>query len=184
MVGRHQAQNAILALEALRRLVPDVPPRVLADAVGAVEVPGRFQRVDGPAGVLLLDVGHNPDALDAFAVAAADAYPGREVRAFVGMLRDKDLAGSLAQLAPAVRPPLLVGSAASAPPGRLLRRADWLRVPATDRRASAWVGSVARGLALLERWQAAGEGRIAAVVGSFTSVGEAMERLGVDPLRG
>jgi dihydrofolate synthase/folylpolyglutamate synthase len=184
MVGRHQAQNAILALEALRRLVPDVPPRVLADAVGAVEVPGRFQRVDGPAGVLLLDVGHNPDALDAFAVAAADAYPGREVRAFVGMLRDKDLAGSLAQLAPAVRPPLLVGSAASAPPGRLLRRADWLRVPAADRRASAWVGSVARGLALLERWQAAGEGRIAAVVGSFTSVGEAMERLGVDPLRG
>jgi dihydrofolate synthase/folylpolyglutamate synthase len=184
MVGRHQAQNAVLALEALRRLVPEVPPRALADAVGAVEVPGRFQRVAGPGGTLLLDVGHNPDALDAFALAASEAYPARELRAFVGMLRDKDLAGSLARLASAVRPPLLVGSAASAPPGRLLRRADWMRVPAAHRGASAWVGSVARGLALLERWQAAGEGRIAAVVGSFTSVGEAMERLGLDPLRG
>ena len=102
----------------------------------------------------------------------------------MGMLRDKDLDGSLAELAGAVRPPLLVGSAASAPPGRLLRRADWLRVPSAHRRSSAWVGSVARGLALLQRWQAAGDGRVAAVVGSFTSVGEAMERLGIDPLRG
>ena len=91
MVGRHQAQNAVLALEVLRELVPDAPPESLTEAIGAVQVPGRFQAVQRAAGPLLLDVAHNPDALSCFAQALEDAYAGRERRVFLAMLRDKDL---------------------------------------------------------------------------------------------
>jgi dihydrofolate synthase/folylpolyglutamate synthase len=184
MVGRHQAHNAVLALEALLALLPGARPRELAAAVEPVEVPGRFQRVARPAGELVLDVAHNPDALRCVARTLAEVYPGREKRALVGMLRDKDLAGSLAVLArvEGVRGPLLVGSAASSPPARRLRRADWLRVPAELR--GQWAGGIAEGLARLDAWQARAPGRVVAVVGSFTSVGDAMALLGLDPLPG
>ena len=186
MVGRHQAQNAVLALETLADLLPSTPPQALAAPLAGVEVPGRFQCVARPAGRLLLDVAHNPDALGCFAQALADAYPRPPKRILVAMLRDKDLAGSLAALAaaPGVELPLLVGSSATAPEARRLREEDWLALPERARRVSAWVGGVPEGLARLEAWQTRTPGGITGVVGSFTSVGEAMQLVGVDPLPG
>jgi dihydrofolate synthase/folylpolyglutamate synthase len=186
MVGAHQAENALLALEALARLVPHAPLPRLARALEGLEVPGRFQRVDRPGGPLLLDVAHNPDALSCFARTFAAAYPGRPKRLVVAMLRDKDLAGSLAVLLPVegLERPLLVGTSASAPDSRRFRLADWLVLASESRRGAEWVGGVPEGLAELGRWQAALPGGVAAVVGSFTSVGEAMATLGVDALGG
>jgi dihydrofolate synthase/folylpolyglutamate synthase len=186
MVGRHQAQNALLALEALAEVLPGAPTRALADSLQPVELPGRFQRLELPPGTLLLDVAHNPDALACFARALEDAYPGRAKRVFVAMLRDKDLGSSLEALAgcEGLRRPLLVGSAESAPESRRLRREDWLRLPEPLRERCTWIGGVLEGLAALEAWQSERPAGVAALVGSFTSVGEAMQRLGVDPLRG
>lgn len=186
MVGAHQAQNALLALESLVHLLPEVSPTELLEAVAPVEVPGRFQVARASHGPLVLDVAHNPDALSCFARAWADAYPARAKRLFVAMLRDKDLAGSLAALldTPGLEPPVLIGSAASAPAARRLRQADWRTLPDELLRQTAWVGGVPEGLARLSAWQARSDAGIAALVGSFTTVGEAMSLLGVAPLRG
>jgi hypothetical protein len=43
------------------------------------------------------------------------------------------------------------------------------------------VGGVPEGLEELESWQARCPGGVAAVVGSFTTVGEAMELIGLPP---
>ncbi len=184
MVGSHQAQNALLALEVLRRLLPGAAPDALAVAVAGVQVPGRFQHVEGGAGPLLLDVAHNPDALGCFARTLEAAHPGRPKRVFVAMLRDKDLGGSLAALRRlgGLELPLLVGCAASAPESRRYRLDDWLALTPAARAGAVWVGGVPAGLAELDRWQAATPGGIAALVGSFTSVGEAMASLEVDTL--
>ncbi|HEY7460488.1 MAG TPA: Mur ligase family protein [Gemmatimonadota bacterium] len=186
MVGEHQAQNALLALETLSWLLPAVAPAALAQALSTVEVPGRFQRVARPVGPLLLDVAHNPDALACFARTFEDAYRGLPKRVFVAMLRDKDLPGSLAALRrlEGLIPPLLVGCAASAPENRRFRVEDWLALPAPVREGAAWVGGVPAGIAELDRWQAAAPGGVAALVGSFTSVGEEMAVLRVDTLAG
>lgn len=186
MVGRHQAQNALLALETLTAILPEAPQAELAAVLEEVEVPGRFQSVERASGPLVLDVGHNPAALRCCVRTLAKVYRGRPKRVFLAMLRDKDLAGSLAVLerTEGIRAPLLVGSAASAPAGRRLRSEDWLRLPEAMRRGGLWVGGVPEALALLDRWQAETAGGVTAVVGSFTSVGEAMRLLGVDPLRG
>jgi dihydrofolate synthase/folylpolyglutamate synthase len=186
MVGMHQAENALLALEVLRELLPGLPTQDLTRAVGGVEVAGRFQRVQGRFGPLLLDVAHNPDALSCFARTFEAAYPGRPKRVFLAMLRDKDLGGSLAALHAlrALDPPLLVGCAASAPESRRYREDDWLTLPPATRTGAVWVGDVPAGLAELARWQAATPEGTAALVGSFTSVGEAMASLEVDTLAG
>jgi dihydrofolate synthase / folylpolyglutamate synthase len=186
MVGWHQAQNALLALEVLRGLLPGAAPGALAAAIGGVEVPGRFQRVEGEAGLLVLDVAHNPDALACFARSFETAYPDRPKRIFLAMLRDKDLGGSLATLRrlEGLQQPLLVGCAASAPESRRYRPDDWLTLPPATRAGALWVGDVPAGLAELDRWQAATPGAIAALVGSFTSVGEVMASLEVDTLSG
>jgi dihydrofolate synthase/folylpolyglutamate synthase len=186
MVGTHQAENALLALEALREILPNASPDSLASAIGSVQVAGRFQRVRGRSGPLLLDVAHNPDALHCFARTFATAYPGRPKRIFLAMLRDKDLTGSLAALhdLDGLAAPLLVGCAASAPETRRYREDDWLTLPPAARADAVWVGDVPAGLAELDRWQDATPGGIAALVGSFTSVGEVMSTLAVDTLAG
>jgi dihydrofolate synthase/folylpolyglutamate synthase len=189
MVGRHQAQNALLALETLCDILPElvqtIPPMArLAQAIGSVEVPGRYHIVRGAAGPLVLDVAHNPDALLRFAEAMGDAYPASESRVFIAMLRDKDLEGSVAAVrsARSLVEPILMGSAASAPEGRRLRKEDWLALPASVRDAGVWVGGVSEGLAALEGWQREAPGRVTALVGSFTTVGEAMRQLGIGVL--
>ena len=136
--------EALVALREGRPLVLSAGPNpFLAEALEPITVPGRFQCVRCAAGPLLLDVAHNPDALGCFARTFASAYPGRPKRLFVAMLRDKDLAGSLAVLRRTERleVPLLVGCAASAPESRRYRLEDF-----GDALADLKRGELARGV--------------------------------------
>ena len=94
------AAGAIAALEALRERLP-INAQAIRTGLALVELPGRFQVVPGqPA--LVLDVAHNPQAVAALALNldAMGFFP--RTHAVFGAMRDKDLPGLLAKLAPLV----------------------------------------------------------------------------------
>ena len=94
------AAGAIAALEALRERLP-INAQAIRTGLAMVELPGRFQVVPGqPA--LVLDVAHNPHAVAALALNldAMGFFPC--THAVFGAMRDKDIPGLLARMAPLV----------------------------------------------------------------------------------
>ena len=86
--------------EALRERLP-VPAQAVRQGLAMVELPGRFQIVPGQP-TLVLDVAHNPHAVAALALNLDQMgfYP--RTHAVFGAMRDKDLAGIVARIAPLV----------------------------------------------------------------------------------
>ncbi|VYU71998.1 bifunctional tetrahydrofolate synthase/dihydrofolate synthase [Metakosakonia massiliensis] len=93
--------NAATALAALRASRLPVSEQAIRDGIASAILPGRFQTVSvNPR--LILDVAHNPHAA-AYLAGRLAAEPKRgRVLAVVGMLHDKDIAGTLACLEPVV----------------------------------------------------------------------------------
>ncbi|MFO6297159.1 bifunctional tetrahydrofolate synthase/dihydrofolate synthase [Rahnella selenatireducens] len=94
--------NAATALAALHYSTLDIPEEALRNGLQHAALPGRFQTVsESPR--LILDVAHNPHAAAYLAGRLAEQpRNGGKVRAVVGMLKDKDIAGTLACLSPQV----------------------------------------------------------------------------------
>lgn len=99
LIGKHQVQNAGMAIAVLRHL--DMGDAALEAAVTQVEWPARMQRLKtgplieaAPLGELWLDGGHNPAAGLALA-EAMDRLPKRPTHLICGMLKTKDIAGYL-----------------------------------------------------------------------------------------
>jgi dihydrofolate synthase / folylpolyglutamate synthase len=106
LYGRHQFENAGLAIAALRAIKPfKVPPAAYEAGMVKADWPARLQRLATgrlveliPAGSeLWLDGGHNPDGGRAIAAALADLEErvSRPLVLIVGMLASKDCAGFL-----------------------------------------------------------------------------------------
>jgi dihydrofolate synthase/folylpolyglutamate synthase len=89
LLGRHQANNAALAVGALEALADTgVPYGVVQRGLAAVEWPGRLEVVhDSP--LVLMDGAHNPDAADALRQTLAELCPDRRIHLLVGMSADK-----------------------------------------------------------------------------------------------
>jgi len=101
--GAMQLRNAAAALCALGALSERLPIAMQDVRRGLAEVvlPGRFQVLPGRPQVIL-DVAHNVDAAKTLARNLADSGFAAETTAVCGMLRDKDIAGVLRELAPRV----------------------------------------------------------------------------------
>ena len=101
--GANQLINAagVLAVfEALREQLP-INAQAVRNGLAMVELPGRFQIIPGqPA--LVLDVAHNPQSVAALANNLDQMGYFPQTHAVFGAMRDKDLAGLLAHLAPLV----------------------------------------------------------------------------------
>jgi dihydrofolate synthase/folylpolyglutamate synthase len=106
LYGRHQFENAGLAIAALRAVPAlNVPPAAYETGVVKADWPARMQRLAqgklvelAPAGSeLWLDGGHNPDGGRAIAAALADLEErvSRPLVLIAGMLTTKDSAGFL-----------------------------------------------------------------------------------------
>ncbi len=116
LFGVHQVRNTALAAAAVQELwqrgVIDRPPDILAGAARAF-MPGRFQVLlpyrREPA--MVLDVGHNPQALAATLDVAAKLLPGIRPRVVLGLLRDKRLGSAAARLAAFAREIVLTAPA-------------------------------------------------------------------------
>jgi dihydrofolate synthase/folylpolyglutamate synthase len=101
--GANQLLNAggvLAAFETLRDRLP-ITAQAVRNGLAMVELPGRFQIVPGTP-TLVLDVAHNPQAVAALALNLDQMgfYP--RTHAVFGAMRDKDIAGVLAHIAPLV----------------------------------------------------------------------------------
>jgi dihydrofolate synthase/folylpolyglutamate synthase len=103
--GRHQFENAGLAIAALRSIDTLKLPPSAFEGIAKAEWPARMQRLAGgklaalvpPGGELWLDGGHNPDGGRIIANALADLEErvSRPLVLIVGMLASKDSVGFL-----------------------------------------------------------------------------------------
>lgn len=100
--GRHQADNAALALAAVHAFLGRLPePELVAEAFAEVSSPGRLE-VIGRHPLTLADAAHNPHGMRALAVAVAESFTYDRLVAVLAILGDKDVDAMLAELAPIV----------------------------------------------------------------------------------
>ncbi len=94
--GEHQFRNASVVLLAVTKMSEVLPVSELAvrQGLAKVHLAGRFQLINGEIPVLL-DVGHNPEAVRTLADYLAAVYPGRRIHAVFSMMKDKDIASVL-----------------------------------------------------------------------------------------
>lgn len=97
--GPTQLLNAAVALAALEAIADKLPVTMQAIRPGLIEteLSGRFQVVPGKPAIVL-DVGHNPQAVRVLADNLSNMGFFDHTYAVVGMLSDKDIAGALAPL--------------------------------------------------------------------------------------
>jgi dihydrofolate synthase/folylpolyglutamate synthase len=100
--GRHQAENALVAvgiLEQLSALGVVVPSDAVVQGLSGVRWPGRLDLVSGGRGrFALLDAAHNPAGARVLAAYLQETTPPLPI--VFGSMRDKDTSGMLAALAP------------------------------------------------------------------------------------
>jgi dihydrofolate synthase/folylpolyglutamate synthase len=104
--GRHQYDNAGIAITALRISNLPIPPTAFATGIARAEWPARLQQLHGclaqmlPAGwELWLDGGHNPGAGAILATHITD-WNDRPTHIVLGMKQSKDPGGFLRPLLP------------------------------------------------------------------------------------
>jgi len=169
--GRHQLRNAagaIAALEALQERLP-VAQQAVREGLLKVRIDARFQVLPGrPA--LILDVAHNPQAAEALALTLGEHACAGRTHAVFAMLRDKDAAGVVGQMAARVERWYLAPT-----PGPRGLDAGTLGALVPAAALAGCFDSIREALAQA-RSAAAADDRIV-VFGSFVTVAEAMREL-------
>jgi len=174
LIGRFQAHNAAVALGMLRAAGGEWA--VIGDRADSllvhVRLAGRFHR----SGPWLFDVAHNADGAATVAANLLAVGMPQPITAVVCVLRDKDWRGILRAVSSAAEQ-VVVTMAPTAPANR-----SW-----DLDEVMAWGAEVGLPLCRSDDFDsalryAAAEARTVLVTGSFHTVGDAMERLQVDPL--
>jgi len=172
--GAHQGINAATALQAVLSFLPSAQFEhlVVADGFAAVTSPGRLETVktDRPVPTVL-DVAHNPDGISALVFSLSEAFAFERVVFVVGILRDKDYKGMIAELT-------RIPSAIVFTQPRVARSAsvETLEAAADDLGSpSATAPTVEEALDLA--YSEAGERDLVCVTGSHYVVGEARGHL-------
>jgi len=97
LVGDHQIDNAVTAVELLR--IAGVSDEDIVTGISRAFIPARMELMsDDP--VVILDGAHNPNGAQALAHAVSTLLAGRRIIAVMGVLRDKDYGCELEMLAP------------------------------------------------------------------------------------
>ena len=79
-----------MAIMSLRERLPLDEPAI-RDGLQHAQLKGRFQFVDGDIPVLL-DVGHNPQAVETLSSHLQSDFPNVKIHALFAMMKDKDIA--------------------------------------------------------------------------------------------
>ena len=175
LFGRHQAENAAVAIAAVESFIGGGAVRLADDVVetgiGAAASPGRFQPIATDPTVIV-DAAHNPHGAEAL-VAALDEYFDFEELVFVfGVLADKDADAMVQTLA-------RTGGAfiVTRPDSERARDVDELAGLVAARVGAGRVQAVERlddALDEARAWAAEAPKRAVVVTGSILLVGEAM----------
>ncbi len=160
LYGRHQFENAGLALAALRAAGLKIPAPAFEAGMISVEWPARMQRLSGgrlaaklpPESELWLDGGHNADGGRAIAAALADLEErvSRPLVMIVGMLSSKDCEGFLRNFSGLARHLIAVPIAndKAVPAADLAEIARGIGIPAIAREDIGGALAAAAGLGL------------------------------------
>ena len=174
LTGEFQAGNAAVALAMLRGAGGKwaEAARDARQYLGDVHIAGRFHRV----GKYLFDVAHNPDGAATVAANVIRLNVPKPIVAVVSVLRDKDWRGILDALS-ATTEHVVLTNAPTAPESRAWNGDE----------ALAWAQAQGMSVSLQRNFDdalriAAEKGATVLITGSFHTVGDAMERLQVDPL--
>jgi len=100
-LGGFQRRNFAVAMAAAEAFLGELDRSLVRRVAAEVEVPGRLELLPGEPPTAI-DAAHNPDGAAALAAAISALAGGRPVVACLGILADKDAAGMIAALAPAV----------------------------------------------------------------------------------
>lgn len=101
--GNHQYRNASAAIFATQCLAEKLPVSESSIKMGLknVRLAGRFQLIDGQVPILL-DVGHNPQAVQTLVDYLEENFANRRIFAIFSMMKDKDIASVLELMKPVV----------------------------------------------------------------------------------
>lgn len=116
--GEHQYRNAaavLMAVTCLQSILP-VGFQAIAQGLQNAQLKGRFQFIPGAPSVLL-DVGHNPQAVQTLIEHLKENFSTVKIHAVFAMMKDKDIATVIAMMKPYV--------------------ADWYLAPLTNPRAAS-----------------------------------------------
>ena len=93
LAGRHQAQNAALAIGALEALSPTgVPHTVVEGGLAQVAWPGRLEVVHEEP-LVVMDGAHNAHAASALRETLVELLEGRRIHLLIGMSSEKSVEG-------------------------------------------------------------------------------------------
>lgn len=173
MRGRFQVANAVCAIRACQ-VTGIADSAVIAQGISQTVLPGRYQKVQVRDKTVIFDVGHNPGGARVTALSLREEYDSRDVVIVVGIMKDKDCAGILAELAPVAAHLYLCAPTTE----RAARPRDLLTMVPSDIAGEIDTcdtvdSAVSRALA--------GPQPVVCVAGSFYTVGEAMVFLKVQP---
>jgi dihydrofolate synthase / folylpolyglutamate synthase len=171
LLGRFQAENALLATAAAVRL--GVPQAAIRAGLARARWPGRFQLLDGEPR-LVLDGAHNPNGARALADALREYFPGVPKTLILGVSADKDARGILAALVPEAQRLILTraSSARAAAPLELRRALPAVAIPVETAESAAQA---------LELASAAPRAPIVCVAGSLYLVADLLELYAREP---
>jgi dihydrofolate synthase/folylpolyglutamate synthase len=101
--GRHQVDNAVVAVRLLEELTERKALRVSPDdiqtALSDVVWPARLELLPWHGGQVLIDGAHNPGGARALARYVQDVY-GRKLPVVIGAMKDKQIAELVREIAP------------------------------------------------------------------------------------
>ncbi len=173
LYGAHQGHNAALAVAAVESLIgggaQPIAGDILAEGLQGATSPGRLQLV-GIAPTVVVDAAHNPHGARALAQALGDSFDFDEWGLVLGVLGDKDAAGIVRALAPAVAQ-VFATAPASARAGDAEALADLAEQ--AGRRVAVYP-SLAEAADAAREWAAVSDRRAVVVAGSVVLAGEAI----------
>lgn len=105
LLGEYQRYNAAVALETAAALVRrgwNISDQAVAQGLANTVWPARLELVRRNPDVIL-DGGHNPQCMQALAVALKKLYPGKKLIFLTGVLADKDYPAMIGEVLPLAR---------------------------------------------------------------------------------
>ena len=93
LLGRHQLQNASVAIEIaaeLKSLGAVITEEAIASGLSETRWPGRLEVIQDESKTWVLDGAHNVAAAECLAETLKELWPGRKFTAITGVFRDKE----------------------------------------------------------------------------------------------
>jgi dihydrofolate synthase / folylpolyglutamate synthase len=173
LAGDYQILNALVAIKTLVTAGFN-NFETIARGIGSTHLPGRFQTAEVRGETVVFDVGHNPNAAQSFVETLSAVFPEKSVCIVTGIMKDKDAAGIFEQYCKKASRIVLTrpNIDRSSETGELrMKIPDWYKGEIVEVQN---VGEAVES-ALSSSYDIVG------IVGSFYTVGEGMEKLGVTP---